>query len=54
MQISPMIVSLHMHSNVLAYIAHIIVPFGIAASPLAPLGEQANIAKSSRSHALAR
>jgi hypothetical protein len=43
-----------MHSNVLACIAHIIVPFGIAASPLAPSREQANIAKSSRSHALAR
>lgn len=43
-----------MHSDVLVCVAHIIVPFGIAASPLAPSCIQANIAKSSRSHALAR
>jgi hypothetical protein len=49
-----MIVPLHMRSKVLACVAHIIVPFGIAASPPAPSREQANIAKSSRSHALAR
>ena len=43
-----------MYLDALACIAHRIVPFGIAASPLAPSCQQADIAKSSRSHALAR
>jgi hypothetical protein len=42
-----------MQLDVLACTAHIIVPFGVAASPLDPSRKQVNIAKSSRSHALA-